>query len=46
MGDGELEDAVEDQTAATGTAAVEAEDELVEVAGQMGVVRRALVGAE
>ena len=33
---GELENPVEDQTAAAGAATVEAEHELVEVAGQVG----------
>jgi hypothetical protein len=43
---GELEYAIEDKAAATGSAAVEAEDELIEVAGQVGLFHRALVGAE
>jgi hypothetical protein len=46
MADRELHHAVEDEPAAVRAAAVEAEDELVEVAGQVGVVDRALVGAE
>ncbi len=43
---GEFEHAVEQQPAAAGTAAVEAERELVEVAGQVRLVDRALVGAQ
>ena len=46
VADGELEDPVEHQAAAAGSATVEAEHELVEVAGQMGGVHRALVGAQ
>src|SRR4051795_1190454 len=45
VGDGELEDPIEDQSAAARAPAVEPEDELVEVAGQVGVVDGALVGA-
>src|SRR5664279_732512 len=44
--DGELEDAVEHHAAAVRSAAVEAEGELVEVALQVGLVDRALVGAQ
>ena len=44
--DGELEDPVEQQAATAGTAAVETEHELVEVAGQVGVVDGALMGAQ
>ena len=43
---GEPEDAVEDEPPAAGGAAVEAEHELVEVALQVRLVDRALVGAE
>jgi len=46
VGGGELEQAVEDEPAAARAAPLEAEHELVEVAGQMGVVDRALTGAE
>jgi hypothetical protein len=46
VGDGELEHAVEDEAAAVGSASVEAEHELVEIALQVGLVDRALVGAE
>ena len=44
--DRELEHPVEQQAAASRAATVEAEDELVEVARQMGVLDGALVGAE
>src|SRR5664280_2853207 len=44
--DGELEDAVEHHAAAVRSAAVEAEYELVQVALQVGLVDRALVGAQ
>jgi len=44
--DGELEDPVEQQAAAGRAAAVEAEHELVEVVGQVGVVDGALMGAQ
>jgi len=43
VADSELEDTVEDQAAAGGGAAVEAEHELVEVALQVRVVYRPLV---
>jgi len=43
---GQFEQAIEDQAAAARAAAVEAEDELVEVAGQVGLVDGALVGAQ
>ena len=43
--DGELEDPVEQQHAAVGATAVEAEHELVELVRQVGVVDGALVGA-
>jgi hypothetical protein len=46
VADGELEDALEDEAATAGGAAVEAEHELVEVALQVRLVDRALVGAE
>ena len=46
MVDGVLEDPVEQQSAAVGATAVEAEHELVEVVGQVGVVDGALVGGE
>ena len=46
VANGELEDPVEDQASAAGGAAVEAEHELVEVALQVRLVDRALVGAE
>ena len=44
--DGELEDPVEQQAATARAAAVEAEHELVEVVGQVGVVDGALMGAQ
>src|SRR5437588_4759097 len=44
VADGELEHAVEDQAAAAGPAPVEAEAELVQVALQVLVLDRALVG--
>jgi len=43
---GQLHDPVEDQSAARRTAAVEAEDELVQVALQMGLVHPALVSTQ
>src|SRR3974390_1477389 len=43
---GELEQPGEDRASAAGTAAVEAERELVQVALQMRFVNRALVGAQ
>ncbi len=46
VADGELEDPVEQQAAAAGAAPVEAEHELVHVAGQVGGFRRALMGAQ
>jgi hypothetical protein len=46
VGGGELEHAVENEAAAARAAAVEAEHELVEVAGQVRRVDRALVGAQ
>jgi hypothetical protein len=46
VGDGEFEHPVEDHPAASGAAAVEAEHELIQVAGQVGIVYRALVGAQ
>src|ERR1019366_2760702 len=46
VGDGELEHAVEDQSPAAGPAPVEAEREFVEVALQVLLVDRALVGAQ
>jgi hypothetical protein len=46
VGGGELEHAVEDEPAAARAAAVEVEHELVEVAGQVRRVDRALVGAQ
>ena len=42
----ELEDAVEDEAPAPRPTSVEAEYELVEVAGQVGVVHRPPVGAQ
>jgi hypothetical protein len=44
--DGEFEQPVEDQASAARSAAVEAEDELVEVALQVCLVDRPLVGTE
>ena len=44
--DGELEHPVEHHPAAAGAAAVEAEHELIQVAGQVGGVDRALVRAQ
>src|SRR2546430_1809724 len=46
VADGELEHAVEDQAPAAGPAPVEAEAELVQVALQVRVLDRALVGAQ
>ena len=46
VADGEFENPVEDQAPAAGGAAVEAEYELVEVALQVCLVDRALVGAQ
>src|SRR5439155_25765166 len=46
MADGELEHAVEDQAPAAGPAPVEAEAELVQVALQVRILDRALVGAQ
>ena len=46
VADGELEHPVEDQPAASRAAAVEAEHELVQVALQVRLVDRTLVGAE
>src|SRR5215470_16312803 len=46
VADGELEHAVEDQAPAAGSAPVEAEAELVQVALQVRVLDRALVGAQ
>ena len=46
VADGEFEHAVEDQSPAAGPAPVEAEAELVQVALQVRVLDRALVGAQ
>ena len=46
MADCELEHTVEDESPASGTAPVEPEDELVEVAGEMRATDRSLVGPE
>jgi hypothetical protein len=46
MGDGELEHAIEHEAAASRVAAVEAEDELVEIVAEMGLVHRTLGGAQ
>ena len=46
MTDGELEHPVEDQPSAAGVAAIEAEHEFVQVAVEVRLVRRPLVGAE
>ena len=46
VGYGEFEHAVEDHTAAAGAPAVEAEHELIQVAGQVRRLHRALVGAQ
>jgi hypothetical protein len=46
VADGEFEQAVEDQPSAAGPAPVEAEAELVQVALQVRVVNRALMGAQ
>ena len=46
VGDDDLDDAVEDEPAAAGGAAVGAEHELVEVGLQVRLVDRSLVGAE
>ncbi len=46
VGDGELEHAVEHHSAAARTATVEAEHELVQVARQVRLVHRALVGSQ
>jgi hypothetical protein len=43
VGDSELEKPVEHHPAAAGTATVEAEHELIEVAGQMRTINRSLV---
>ena len=43
---GQLEDAIEDHPPAPRAASIEAEDELVEVAGQVGLVEGALMGAQ
>ena len=43
VGDGEFEHPKEDHPPATGTPTIEAEHELVEVAGQVRVVRGALI---
>jgi hypothetical protein len=45
MGDGELEHAMKCEIVASRVAAVEAEDELVEIVAEMGLVHRTLVGA-
>ena len=44
--DGEFEDSVEHHSAATGSPAIEAEHELVQVAGQVRDIHRALMGPE
>lgn len=46
VGDGQLEDSVEDQAAAARAATVEAEHKLVEIGGQVRLIDRALVGAK
>ncbi len=46
VGYGELEDPVKHHAAAAGAPAVEAEHELIQVAGQMRVIHRSLVGAQ
>ena len=46
VGDGEFEHPIEHHPAAAGAAAVEAEHELIQVAGQVRVVHRALVGLD
>jgi len=46
VNDGELKHPVEHHPAAAGAAAVEAEHEFVQVAGQVRVIHRALVGAQ
>ena len=46
MADGELEHPVEDQPSAAGVAAIEAEHEFVQIAVEVRLVRRPLVGAE
>ena len=44
--DGQFEHPIEHHPAATGTAVVEAEHELIEVAGQVRVVHRTLMGTQ
>ena len=46
VGHGEVEHPIEHHPAAAGTAAVEAEHELIQVPGQVRVAHRALVGAQ
>ena len=46
VGNGEFEHSVEDHPAASRSPAVEAEHEFIQVAGQVGGLHRALVGAQ
>ncbi len=45
VGDGEFEHPVEEQPATAGVSAIEAEYELIQVAGQVRILRCSLVGA-